>query len=349
MSIRYAPLTNSAVRAVAFPLAVCSAILAGLLGAAFARADGIISQPPPEVEDAELASRGVPKGVDDLRLIQARLSEIVPRAQRCTVAVRSGASHGSGVLVRPDGYILTAGHVADRSGSEVEVTLPDGRTLKGTALGVNLLSDVGMVRLANPGPWPYLELGDVEGLRPGHWCISLGHPGGFQDGREPVVRIGRILAKRANVLLTDCTLTGGDSGGPLVDMHGRVIGIHSRIGEALTANLHVPINLFRESWGRLVQGQQFRVAIHDGPYLGVFGEATNDQVRITRVSPDSPAAAADLQVGDVIVTFAEKGITSFDMLLREVRDTPPGARVPVIVRRNGSLIERVVEIGNRSS
>src|SRR5205807_4246056 len=93
------------------------------------------------------------------------------------------------------------------------------------------------------------------------WCVVTGHPGGFRPGRSPVVRVGRILelnltSPRA-YLRTDCTLVGGDSGGPLFDMHGRVIGIHSRIGGSITANLHVPVDTYRETWDRLVKGERW--------------------------------------------------------------------------------------------
>ncbi|MCL6480244.1 MAG: trypsin-like peptidase domain-containing protein, partial [Firmicutes bacterium] len=69
------------------------------------------------------------------------------------------------------------------------------------------------------------------------------------------VRLGRVQWRNENLIRTDCTLVGGDSGGPLFDMHGKVIGIHSRIGPSLATNLHVPVNTYRQTWDRLAQGE----------------------------------------------------------------------------------------------
>src|ERR1700758_5501580 len=98
-------------------------------------------------------------------------------------------------------------------------------------------------------------MGKSTSLTKGQWVVSIGHPGGFRPNRTPVVRLGRVLEANANLIQTDCTLVGGDSGGPLFDMDGKVIGIHSRIGPAITANLHVPVNTYRDTWDDLANGE----------------------------------------------------------------------------------------------
>ena len=124
--------------------------------------------------------------------------------------------------------------------------------------------DAGMIQITSPRrkdargrkkPWPYVKIGESTTLKAGHWCLALGHPGGYQLDRLPVLRLGRILAARANLLVSDCTLVGGDSGGPLIDLDGKVIGIHSRIGGSLTANVHVPIEQFRQGWKRMAKAE----------------------------------------------------------------------------------------------
>jgi hypothetical protein len=101
-------------------------------------------------------------------------------------------------------------------------------------------------------------MGKASDLKKGQWVIAVGHPGGFRTNRTPVVRVGRVLYANPFLIRTDCTLVGGDSGGPLFDMTGKVIGIHSRIGPmALTENIHVPIDTYRETRERLARGESF--------------------------------------------------------------------------------------------
>src|SRR5207248_6192434 len=114
----------------------------------------------------------------------------------------------------------------------------------------------GLIKITENGKkWPFAEMSDSAKLKKGQWCLSLGHPGGFRRGRAPVVRLGRVLKFDTTLIQTDCTLVGGDSGGPLFDMEGKVIGIHSRIGGAITANVHVPADTYTETWDRLVKGE----------------------------------------------------------------------------------------------
>ena len=87
-------------------------------------------------------------------------------------------------------------------------------------------------------------MGRSKDLGRGQWCICIGHPGGYQPGRSAPVRVGRILDNRPSGIRTDCVLVGGDSGGPLFDTKGMIIGINSRIGSTIRANLHAPIDAF---------------------------------------------------------------------------------------------------------
>jgi len=94
-------------------------------------------------------------------------------------------------------------------------------------------------------------MGKSGDLKAGDWCLWRSPPGGRQAGRTPVVRLGRLLSENkgpARILRTDCTLVGGDSGGPLFDMHGRSSASTVRIGGSLTANMHVPVDTYRDTW-----------------------------------------------------------------------------------------------------
>jgi serine protease Do len=218
-----------------------------LLGFVAARADD-----PPVVEPLPAVfSKRVPESIDDLKAIERHVDKVLARVTASIVCVRIGNSSGTGVIITKDGYVLTAGHVSGASGRDCTLIFPDGKTVKARTLGRNNV-DAGMIKIAEDGKdWPFVDMGDSAQLNPGDWCIARGHPGGFKKGRQPVVRVGRILKTGTSALVHDCVLVGGDSGGPLFDMSGKVIGIESRIGQSIEANVAVPVNVFRNNWEAL--------------------------------------------------------------------------------------------------
>lgn len=209
-------------------------------------------------ESATQAALGkaAPENISDLRAIQDRVTGVIDNAMRATVGLQVGVAQASGVVVSTDGYILTAAHVIGRPGRTVRILFADGTTAQGKTLGVNPGVDGGLVQITDPGPWPFAELASAEASpRPGDWCVAIGHPGGFQSGRTPPVRVGRVIDYEPAVIRTDCVISMGDSGGPLFDMKGRVIGIHSRIAEAASMNFHVPADTYRNAWDELKAGE----------------------------------------------------------------------------------------------
>ena len=128
----------------------------------------------------EVARAGFESGLTEvqrLRELQNTISTIVENNMPAVVAVTDGIGFGSGVVISPDGLVLTAGHVMMRDG-EYEVAFPDGRTVSARPLGRNLNIDAGMVQITEPGPWPYVELSQREPA-PGDWVVALGHSGGM--------------------------------------------------------------------------------------------------------------------------------------------------------------------------
>jgi len=199
-----------------------------------------------------------PKNADELKAIEAQVQKVVAKVLPCTVAVQVGPSGGSGVIVSEDGYVMTAGHVVGKPGQDVVFRFADGKTAKGKTLGMYVSADAGLMKITDPGKWPFAERGTSAGLKPGTWCLATGHPLGYHPGRPPVVRLGRILRRQDGFLQTDCTLVSGDSGGPLFDLEGKIIGIHSGIGGPTSVNLHVPADTFRDNWDRLVKGDSWQ-------------------------------------------------------------------------------------------
>lgn len=296
---------------------------------------------------AKIFAGANPSGVEDLRLMQEHVQKISERLQRATVGVQVGAAQGSGVIINKEGYVLTAAHVSGQPKRSVEFHLYDGRMLKGETLGLDRGVDGGLMKITEGGDLPYIEMGDSSKVRDGQWVLATGHPGGYQSDRKPVLRLGRVLLVEQSVLTTDCTLVGGDSGGPLFDMQGRVIGINSRIATPLTANMHVPVNTFKDDWERMLKAQAWGHFPGQEPYLGVRGEKDAKNAKLAHVYPNSPAEKAGLKVGDVVEMFGDKTITDFASLSAQVQERQPGDRIKLKVKRAEENLDLRLVLGKK--
>lgn len=301
--------------------------------------------------------KAVPVSIDDLTSIEEHVEKLVPKLTAATVGVVVGRAQGSGVIVSKDGYILTAAHVSGTPGKTVTIILKGGKRVSGITLGLNRRIDAGLMKITTKGDYPFLPIGSMNQIKTGDWCIATGHPGGYRRGRTPVVRLGRVIYKNRGVIQTDAILVGGDSGGPLFDMHGRVIGINSRIGRQTTLNYHVPISAFTEDWGRLARSEAWgtRLGSRRRPtplptssaVIGVFGEDHEKGLRITRVSPNNPAEKAGIEVGDVITKFDGQAVKGLRGLITLVAKKKPGDKVKLTLLRDGKTIEKVVTLAPR--
>jgi serine protease Do len=288
----------------------------------------------------------IPQNRQDLLAIQLQVEEVITKVLPCTVAVRVGGSSGSGVIVRADGYVLTAGHVSAEPGRDVTLIFSDGRRVKGKTLGANHGPDSGLIKITEEGPWPFAEMGRSTDLKPGQWCVALGHPGGYKTGRTPVVRFGRVLEITDRFIQTDCALVGGDSGGPLFDMHGRVIGIHSRIGEDMKQNIHVPADTYRDTWDRLARAEVWGSRLN-----GRFGMKLDEESKNCRIKDIVPGLAADragFKVGDVITQVDGRKINNSEDLAAQLRrNRPPDEEVVVKVQRGEETVSLKLVVGRR--
>jgi len=315
--------------------------------------EGKPPEPPAESVLPDVFAKSQPKTVDDLRAIQNHVRQLVTELRDSVVAVRVGQSQGSGVIVNKQGVVITAGHVIEKPNQPAAVVLQDGRVVKAVTLGINHGIDSGMLKITEPGDWPHAQMAPAGTLRVGRWCLSIGHPGGFIQGRLPVVRLGRILFHNQKVICTDCVLVGGDSGGPLFDMLGRVIGIHSRIGWNTTTNFHVPIAVYHRDWDRLAAaeawgGRAMTSSIAGArPLLGVAGNREGKPCRVTQVFPGSAAERAGVEVGDVIVAFADREVDNFSDLAKLSSKKRPGEKVEIELRRGEKSIRLTVALGIR--
>jgi serine protease Do len=333
-----------------FGLAVLALALGAAAASVAASADRRGDAPPPVFD------KPLPEGVPDLKAIQAHVKKITDKVIPCTVGLQIGPAQGSGVIVNADGYILTAAHVSGQPGRPVTVILHDGRRLQGITLGAEVGIDSGLVKITDAGAeFPHIDMGRSADLKKGQWVVAIGHPGGWQPGRPPVVRVGRVLEANAKLLRTDCTLVGGDSGGPLFDMHGRVVGVHSRIGGSITFNIHVPVDTYTDTWDKLAASEVWGSPFNGGnfgklgqePFLGVRPDPDSKQFRILAVSPNSPAAKAGLRADDVIIgvdSHAIGSVADFDAVLRGKQ---PGNQVTLQIHRGGEELSITVTLGKR--
>ena len=191
-----------------------------LAGAATRRPSLDLSPPKPP----RFWRPGRPANVDEL----AADPKAAPGASRARFCRRrrtskSGRAAGSGVIVSPEGLVLTAAHVIGRPGRRAWVELPDGRRLRGHTLGADHDADAGMLQTRRPAQRPAVrpgQRGTAAGARAPGWSPPVSPAGSSRAGAPPV-RLGRVLFRDDDMLCTDCKLVGGDSGGPLFNMQGR--------------------------------------------------------------------------------------------------------------------------------
>ena len=220
---------------------------------AFWAAAALADPAPPDAAPA-VPSTGPPSGIADLKAMERQIQKVLLSVSPGVVAVSPG---GSGVVVSKDGYVLTVAHLGQQAGRRVTITFPDGRRVTGKTLGNDRGVDAGMVKITDEGEWPSVEMGKSADLEVGQWCLALGYPVSFEHGKAPVLRIGRVLRANSRMIVTDCTIMGGDSGGALFDLEGKLIGVSSRCDSSVTANVHVPVDCYHESWTRLAGGEDF--------------------------------------------------------------------------------------------
>ena len=305
-----------------------------------------------------LQAREPSRTLDDLVKLESKVEAVSKKVMPATVALLSGdtGSSGSGVIASEDGLILTAAHVV-QGAKELLVVFPDGRQVNGKVLGANYSKDIAMVKITSPGKWPFLSMGNSKPLEAGDWVIALGHSAGFDAGRTPPVRFGRVVSKGpGNFLTTDCTLIGGDSGGPLFDLDGNIVAIHSSIGMSLTNNNHAGIDGFRDDWERMLAGEAWGalsmnpLANPEMPVLGIEMEMMRNirGVIVRSVVPGSPAAVSGVRTRDLITHLDGSEIRNAPELLQVLAKRQPGDTVKLSVLRDEEKLEMNVTLKRRN-
>jgi serine protease Do len=191
------------------------------------------------------------------------------------------------------------------------------------------------MKITDEGEWPHVEMGQMDQTRLGDWVVALGHPGGFDPDRSIVARLGRVIRLAPGVVQTDCTLLGGDSGGALFDMHGRVVGVHSRISESTSQNYHVPVLTYLETWERLAKGENWGLEIPRSPsFVGIRGLDRSQGFELEFVLEGSPADRAGMLPGDVVLQVNGQPMRDYSAFLEFMGKVQPGDELTFNLRRD---------------
>ncbi len=267
---------------------------------------------------------------------------------------------GSGFVVSADGWIVTNNHVIDGA-SEVVVTLQE-EEYEAEVRGVDPSTDLAVLKVDLDRELPFLRLGNSEELRVGEWVMAAGNPlrqissvtVGIVSGKGRT--IGITDASFENFIQTDAAINRGNSGGPLVNVRGEVIGIATAMNfGAENIGFAVPVDTLKDILPQLKEDGRVRRG-----YLGVFIENLDEDdaeafgldsgtsgAIVTNVSPDTPAAKAGLEHGDIIVAVDGREVDETRDLIQYVSRKPVGTTVTLDLFRNGEQIERKVKLEER--
>ncbi len=273
---------------------------------------------------------------------------------------------GSGFIISEDGKILTNAHVVEGA-SEVTVNLKDGRVLEGKVLGSDSLTDLAVIKIEADEELPVVQIGNSDELIIGEWAIAIGNPLGLDN----TVTTGIISAtgrsssqigvgdKRLDFIQTDAAINPGNSGGPLLNARGEVIGINTAIiKNAQGLGFAIPINRAAEIGQALIADGKV-----EHPYIGISMVSLNEQTKtlinqnqqlnltdeegvfIAKVMPNSPAAKAGLQSGDIIWGIEGIEVNESSQVQRQVASRKVGSDITLNLLRNNRDLDLPVTLG----
>jgi S1-C subfamily serine protease len=308
-----------------------------------------------------------PKETSDVDLLDAYSRAVITVAEAigpAVVSIQTGKSKrgagpdtagvGSGVVIAPDGYILTNDHVVNDI-TKPSVVLTSGARLEATVVGMDSATDLAVIR-ADASNMPYAALGDSANLRVGQLVIAIGNPLGFQStvSTGVVSAVGRALRSRdgrliENIIQHTAPLNPGNSGGPLVDSRGRVVGLNTAIIlGAQGIGFSIPSDTAKWVVSQLLTQGRVRRG-----HLGIIAQqrplsrrtarlyhlTQEFAVEIISVARNSPAGTGGMHKGDLIVIMNGREITNVDELQKFLSEWPIGAPVKVIVLRGQERLE----------
>jgi len=274
---------------------------------------------------------------------------------------QSQAGLGSGVIVSPDGYVLTNNHVVEGA-DDIEVTLTDGRQAKAKVIGTDPETDLAVLKI-ELDRLPVIVLGNSDSIEVGDQVLAIGNP--FGVGQTVTSGIISALGRSElgintfeNFIQTDAAINPGNSGGALVDVSGNLVGIntaiYSRSGGSMGIGFAIPTSIAKNVLDSIVRdGKVTRGWIGVEPndltpeLAETFGVKASEGVIITGVLQNGPAAQAGIRPGDVITQVGEQPVGHVSQLLSTVAMLAPGKETPLTVRRGDATLHINITPGTR--
>ncbi len=268
-------------------------------------------------------------------------------------------SLGSGFVVSKDGYVVTNNHVI-QDADEITVILHDETRLPAELIGRDPKTDLAVLKVEPEGKLSATKFGDSDDSRVGDWVVAIGNPFGLGG----TVTAGIISARGRDInagpyddfIQTDASINRGNSGGPMFNIDGEVIGINTAIfspsGGSVGIGFAIPSNVAKPVIDQLIKHGEVKRG-----WLGVHIQEVTEEIAetlgmdkatgalVANVIPDGPAAASDIQPGDVVLTFNKQDVSEMRRLPKIVADTEVGKEVDVVVWRNGKKVTIKVIVG----
>lgn len=263
---------------------------------------------------------------------------------------------GSGVIISPDGYIVTNNHVIEGA-SEIEITLNNRKKLKAVLVGTDKGNDIALLKVVTDEDLPYLPFGNSDNAKIGEWVLAVGNPYNLTSTVTAgiVSAKGRDLDGNRNIeafIQTDAAVNPGNSGGALVNTRGELIGINtaisSKTGSFIGYSFAVPSNIAKKVVDDLLEfGSVQEALIGFVPYEDK--EGVIEGVKIDGIESDSEAIKAGLLEGDIITKVNDIKISKFSDLKGQLTAKRPGEYVNLTITRDGEDLMKTVKLGKKST
>ena len=295
--------------------------------------------------------------------LQSIYDKNIPSVVSISCTLHGGSSTGTGVILSDSGYIVTNSHVVDNAQS-ITVLLSDSRTLPAILIGADSVSDLAVLHVTAEDLIP-AELGDSSVLRVGDTVVAIGDPLGIElrgtmtDGIVSAInRDIDISGRSMNLIQTNAALNSGNSGGPLINCFGQVIGINTmKMGDSMSSGgveglgFAIPSTTVRDIVNQLIE----KGYVSGRPYLGISGDSISEFYQfyyrlpkglyITEVDPESSAATAGIEPGDILISIDKIIITSSHALETVLYSYIPGDTVQAVIYRAGKQYSVTLTVG----
>ncbi len=269
-----------------------------------------------------------------------------------------GQAQGSGFFITADGYVVTNNHVVDNA-SRVQITTDDGRTLDAKVIGKDPKSDLALLKVSESGTFPYVKLA-AQTPRVGDWVIAIGNPFGLGG----TVTSGIVSARGRDIgagpyddfLQIDAPINRGNSGGPTFNMRGEVVGVNTAIASPSGGSVGLAFAIPAATVQAVVQQLETNGKVERG-YLGVQIQPMTEDLAdslglkgrkgalVNSTQPNTPAAKAGLQAGDVITTVNGTAVADARELTRKIAGLKPGTKVELGYLRDGRERTAALDLG----